>query len=253
MEAWPGPGTPRRTSIDVRSKLAEPARPPTCGPGALKGDPKDSPAIDFNGTHHGDELATPEAMLALADHLITHPDEPEVAKLLEKYAIYLQPVVNPDGLAAQKRKNAEGADLNRAYPYPREWFRFETAPEAELVKDLVDEISPKGAVAFHSGARSVLWPWGYKEETPGDANLELASRVAAEAMGPNFEALQSIQDYKAFGDFADYAYWRHGTIALTFEISRKLPVGDGGAWWARWSIVGACLRRRPAPPFSRRS
>ena len=63
-----------------------------------------------------------------------------------------------------------------------------------------------------------------------------------------------------FHAFLDDTRWKEvlaegvrDAYADLFRVNRKLPVGDGGAWWARWAIVGACLRRRPASPFSRRS
>lgn len=125
------------------------------------GEALDKPAIYFNGAHHGDERSTPEAILGLAQHLIDHQQDPEVAALLQKYRIVLQPIVNPDGLAAGTRRDSEGNDLNREYPFPRQWVRFGTPKEVELVESLMAKFSPKGAVTVHTGTEAVLWPWAF--------------------------------------------------------------------------------------------
>lgn len=220
-------------------------------------DPATVPALYFNGTHHGDEWSSTEGILGLADHLVTHRDEPAVRAVLEKYAVWLQPLVNPDGHAAKTRADSRGVDPNRDYAYPeRDDSRSFAVPEIALVKSLVDRIAPRAAVAYHSGAESVLWSWCYSgTRTPDDAALSATSRAAAEAMG--FDRwLQSYDDYASQGEFIDYAYWRHRTQALTFEVSAvKTPAERDLAAVVATSVKGAVAVidavTRPAPLATR--
>lgn len=204
-------------------------------------DPATAPALYFNGTHHGDEWSSTEGILGLADHLVTHRDEPAVRAVLDGYAVWLQPLVNPDGHAAKQRADSRGVDPNRDYSYPgRPDAESFAVPEIALVKGLVDRIKPRAAVAYHSGAESVLWSWCYTgTPTPDDAVLSATSRAAAEAMG--FDTwLQSYDDYASQGEFIDYAYGRYGTQALTFEVSSvKTPAERDLAGVVATSVKGA--------------
>ena len=178
------------------------------------------PALYFNGTHHGDEWSSTESILGFADYLIAHHDEPAVSAILDAYAVYLQPLVNPDGHLAKTREDSTGTDPNRDYAYPE---RTDAAsfkvPEIKLVKDLVDRIKPRAAAAYHSGIEEVLWPWCYTgDASTDDALLSSSGRTAAEAMGFD-RYLQSYDDYASTGEFIDYAYWKYKTVALTFEVS----------------------------------
>jgi protein MpaA len=61
-------------------------------------------------TIHGDEPAGVSLTNHLADYLNQHPD------MLIGRKVVIVPVANPDGLAAKKRLNANGIDLNRNFP-----------------------------------------------------------------------------------------------------------------------------------------
>jgi hypothetical protein len=183
-------------------------------------EPASQKAFYFNGTHHGDEWSSTEGILALADYLIGHRDEPRVRAILDQYAIYLQPLVNPDGHQVKTRVDSQGNDPNRDYAYTGE--AGEDAfhlPEIRLVRDLVDRIHPRAAAAYHSGIQEVLWPWCYTALPPAaEESLAGAGKAAADAM--HFDRyLQSYDDYPTTGEFIDYAYMKYGTAALTFEVS----------------------------------
>lgn len=181
-------------------------------------DPATMPAIYLNGTHHGDEWSSTESILGLADYLIAHHAEPQVAAILDNYAVYLQPLVNPDGHNAKTREDSHGVDPNRDYAYPGGGAAFKV-PEIALVRDLVDRIKPHGAAAYHSGIEEVLWPWCYTQNTPtDDALLSGAGKSTAAAMGFD-RYLQSYDDYATTGEFIDYTYSKYNTLSLTFEVS----------------------------------
>ena len=184
--------------------------------------PDSVPAIYLNGTHHGDEWSSTESILGLIDYLVMHASEPKVASLLDHYAIYLQPLVNPDGHAHSSRSDSQGVDPNRDYSYPeRSEEKSFKVPEIQLVKSLVDRIQPVGAAAYHSGIEEVLWPWCFTEQVSKDeVRLGKIAEASAKAMGFD-RYLQSYFDYATEGEFIDYTYQKFGTAAFTFEVSES--------------------------------
>jgi hypothetical protein len=179
------------------------------------------PAIFTNGTHHGDEPSSTEAVLAIPDYLLRKSTtDASVRSLLGAYAFYVLPLVNPDGRALNTRENADGLDINRDYSYPGrgDAGSFQTA-EARLVKALQENVGFRAAIAYHSGAQEVVWPWCYTGDATADAGFfTAAGQRAARAM--NFAIYQqSYDDYPTEGEYIDYAYMRSETLAATFEVS----------------------------------
>jgi hypothetical protein len=179
------------------------------------------PAVFTNGTHHGDEPASTESVLAIPDYLLRKSTtDTGVRGLLAAYAFYVLPLVNPDGFALHTRENAGGADINRDYSYPgRSDADSFTTVEARLVKSLQDSVGFRAAIAFHSGAQEVIWPWCYTgDATAADGFFNAAGQRAAQAM--NFTIYQqSYDDYPTEGEYIDFAYWRSHSLAATFEVS----------------------------------
>jgi predicted deacylase len=187
-----------------------------------KADPDALPAIYMNGTHHGNEKSSTEGVVALLEYLVSHQSEPTVSSLLETYAIYIQPLVNPDGHAANTRWDLEGRDPNRDYAYPErddaDSFKIQSI---KLVKELADRVRFRAAVAYHSGMEGVLWPWCYTgARNPEQDTFYTLSKNAAQAMHmPRYA--QSYSDYETLGEFIDYVYMAHGTLSVSFEVSNE--------------------------------
>lgn len=179
-----------------------------------------APAIQVNGTHHGNERASTESALAFIQRLVESQDEPEVAALLESFRVVVQPLVNPDGHAANTREDPRGRDPNRDYSYPqRDDAASFRSPVIALEKTLIDQFQFKAAIALHSGMVGVLWPWCYTGGTARDRDVFRAlSERSAQAMGFDYFT-QSYYDYPSNGEFIDYAYMRHATWAVTIEVS----------------------------------
>ena len=185
-----------------------------------KADVDTAPALYMNGTHHGNEKSSTEGILGLLDYLVKNQTNADVSALLESYAIYIQPLVNPDGHANSSRYDAQGRDPNRDYSYPErgdeDSFKI---PSIKLVKELSDRVRFRAAAAYHSGMEGVLWPWCYTGQRNADYDtFYTLSKIAAEAMGMS-KYIQSYRDYPTNGEFIDYEYMTHGTLAVTFEVS----------------------------------
>jgi Zinc carboxypeptidase len=179
------------------------------------------PAVFTNGTHHGDEPASTESVLAIPDYLLRKSTTDATMRgLLAAYAFYVLPLVNPDGFALQTRENADGADINRDYSYPgrSDADSFKTV-EARLMKSLQESVGFHAAIAFHSGAQEVIWPWCYTGDATADGGFfTAAGQKTAQAM--NFTIYQqSYDDYPTEGEYIDFAYWRSHSLAATFEVS----------------------------------
>ena len=179
------------------------------------------PAVFANGTHHGDEPSSTESVLAIPDYFLRKSTtDASVRGLLAAYAVYVLPLVNPDGFAAQTRGNADGVDINRDYSYPgrSDADSFKTI-EAGLIRTLQESVGFHAAIAYHSGAQEVIWPWCYTGDATADAGFfAAAGKRAGQAM--NFSIYQqSYDDYPTQGEYIDYAYWKSRTLAATFEVS----------------------------------
>ncbi len=183
------------------------------------------PAMYANGTHHGDEKCSTETALALIDHLLRYRNDGEVAQLLSGYAIYIQPLVNPDGHATDSRGDAYGRDPNRDYLIPGgdpdEAFQL---VETRLVRDLHLRVGFRASMAYHGGTTGILWPWGFSYDPTDDHDLFYTiAKICALASGFD-RYFQSVELFPAEGEYSDWAYMADGTLSITVEIDdRKTP------------------------------
>jgi len=81
---------------------------------------EDEPEFKYVSTMHGDEPLGTQMCLYFIDMLLTTYDSNDrVAELVDNTAIWIVPLMNPDGLEIGWRWNADGYDLNRTFPaYP---------------------------------------------------------------------------------------------------------------------------------------
>ncbi|MCX6130593.1 MAG: M14 family metallopeptidase [Proteobacteria bacterium] len=203
----------------------------------------DAPAIYFNGTHHGNEKASTEAVLGLIDFLVLMRDRSDVDQLLRRYRIILQPLVNPDGHAANVRTDSQGIDPNRDYATPTrlesEAFRL---VETRLVRRLLENERIVASAAFHSGLEAVLWPWAH---TPSLSQHDVAFRTLGESVARSMGVVkysQSFNDYQADGEFIDYAYMKFGIYAITMEVAQEAtPPSDRLEQLVQRAVTGSLV------------
>ena len=115
------------------------------------------PRILVVGCIHGNEPAGIAIVRALEQ---THP----------KADLWLVPVLNPDGLAADTRQNAHGVDLNRNFPSLWQHFGHPgstyysgpkpfSEPETRAARDLIRRIKPRYTIWYHQHL-DVVWAYG---------------------------------------------------------------------------------------------
>lgn len=90
---------------------------------------------------HGTEASGTVACLALAQHFARSQGEME-RTLLQQLSFIMIPVANPDGMAAARRANAVGSDLNRSWGASAE-------PEVRAIKAAVQKYKPHALIDMH--------------------------------------------------------------------------------------------------------
>ena len=229
MDALEGPNA-KRVDLGVSRE----GRPIT----ALRITQSDEPAWSLRivASHHGDEPVSATVALTLAEVLLADP-----ARIPEGAEVWIVPAVNPDGLAARTRVNADGVDLNRNYDY--EWGPATnpgsaafSEPETRAIRAFTRARSWLGGLTLHSGASNIGWPWNYTtaERAADEPRME---RIGQEYLSltttPEFWATNGADWYATHGDSTDWAYGRWGIPEFTVELcDQKAPdAPDAVADW----------------------
>jgi protein MpaA len=159
------------------------------------------------GCVHGNEPAG----IAIARDLIAHAP-PQSADL------WVIPTLNPDGVAAGTRQNADEVDLNRNFPWrwrrlgqPGDWEysgpHALSEPESRFAYRLIRRLRPKITIWFHQPLDAV-------DESGGDPALERRFALLA---GLPFRRLPRYP--------GSAASWQDRTLRRTSAFVVELPMG----------------------------
>lgn len=160
-----------------------------------------------------------------------HGDEPGSAELCRRFvdggdcpaSTVVVPVVNPDGLRANRKDNAHGVDLNRNFA-ALNWNRAHPAgydpgpaplsePESAALARLLDELHPRVIVSVHQPFRCVNW------DGPAEP---LAVEMSAASGWP---AVASV-GYPTPGSFGSCYGVDRNLPVITLELPRPLDERD---------------------------
>lgn len=184
------------------------------------------PALLF-GAIHGDEAVTQLMLERLADELIERPPGRDA---------WIVPCLNPDGVLAGTRNNANDVDLNRNFgsqswgsqrrPGYQPGAAAEDQPETQALVALVERVRPHRIIALHSTYRMVNWD--------GDGEA-LAHEMAARCGYP----VEHDMGYPTPGSFGSKYGVEQGLEVITLEVP-YLDI-DERAWTdcrtaLRWSV-----------------
>ncbi|MGY5453435.1 DUF2817 domain-containing protein [Agarivorans sp. MS3-6] len=159
---------------------------------------KSKPCICFIGGVHGVERIGSQVVLSFMSNLLSRLSwDQQLNQLLTKICVYFIPIVNPIGMALQRRSNGNGVDLMRNSP----------------------TIAPFGASLLVGGQRfSKHFPW-YQ----GDKNqpMELESQALCEfvkrsLLGSPYSLV--LDCHSGFG--------QHDRIWFPYAKSAKAPIDD---------------------------
>jgi murein peptide amidase A len=131
----------------------------------LVGDPRSPRSVLVVGCIHGNERAG----ITVAKLLAARASPPRTA-------LWIVPVLNPDGAAADTRQNGRGVDLNRNFPYQwrplgsRGYLQYSgprplSEPESRAAAKLILRVRPQITIWFHQ-------PLGLVDLSGGNAALE---------------------------------------------------------------------------------
>jgi protein MpaA len=170
-------------------------------------------------TIHGNESIGTPLVRRLGAYLSEHPE------LLQDKRVILVPVVNPDGLVANRRGNLRGVDLNRNFPA----WNYSAAhahgaaplsePESRVVYDLIDKYEPDRIISIHQPLTCVDY------DGPADA---LARAMATSSRLP-FKRLGSLA-----GSLGSYAGVTRRIPIVTVEFARSADALGPEALWSRY-------------------
>lgn len=204
----------------------------------------DLPGLYFGASIHGSERSH-EDLLAVIDDLLRRRKDKAIADLLRSRALWVQPMMNPDGVFHSQRKNAAGVDLNRNFGYRwGEWPRgvpgqrdrrypgpepFSEPETRALKKFLSEEASIVLFFDLHRSARLVLAPYGVEDEQAGADVLDLA-RGLDRAMSGRWSRRGRYQIREVVpggsGYTVDWVYASLGIPALTLEFPYRSNARD---------------------------
>jgi hypothetical protein len=165
-------------------------------------DEEDEPEFKYVASMHGNEPEGAEMCLYFIDLLLTgYGQDDRITNLVNSTAIWIVPLMNPDGLDLMKpgesklgtRANANGIDLNRNFPlltdssgniFTGEPLHAESCqPEVRHIMNWTVENSFVLSANIHYGALLVCYPYGYNEQmeavdtpSPDDLLFEDISR-----------------------------------------------------------------------------
>lgn len=203
---------------------------------------------------HGVEVISSELALGVLGEVCAESPVGAAAALLDEVDLTVVPCLNIDGrtaamesldsgafFAPAPRKNANGVDLNRNWPFPDgvddhwsplagtsikwlPWYRGPeplSEPETAGLAALAERLRPYALLNLHSTGNIVTHPWGSKVEQP-------ASQAGFDRMIGAFRATQPFHWYQSkqsrawypiLGSSNDWFYDRFGTLAITIETS----------------------------------
>lgn len=245
---------------------------------------EDEAQVLFVGCHHAREWISVEVPFLFGQYLLdNYGSNPEVTRLMDSSAIWIVPLVNPDGLEysihsyrywrKNRRDNGDGSwgvDLNRNYSYAWAWDDFGSSPvpdsevyrgrspfsepEVQVVRDLISSKNFQALISYHSYAQDILYPWGYTTTlTPDDARLRtLAAGMAQRIRAVNGRvytygaAAETL--YMTNGDLTDWAYGTYGILAYTIEVP-PMDSRNGGFFNAEADIQPIFLENLPAMTY----
>jgi hypothetical protein len=208
-------------------------------------DEEDEPEVKYISTMHGDEPVGTELCLYLINRLLgDYGTDPRITDLVNETEIWIVPLMNPDGLEAGTRFNAQGLDLNREFPayaidftatiYDGEPLGTAGRPP-EVARVMEWSAAQRFVLAanFHTGAVVVNYPYdddglpsGIYAATPDDDLFIDASLRYSKYNAPMYASSTFPQGivngcawYRITGGMQDWTYRYLGGNEVTIELA----------------------------------
>lgn len=161
---------------------------------------ENAPGVYLGSSIHGHE-GSHKDLIEIVDRLLARSKEPRTAALLTTRVLWVQPLINPDGVVSGTRKNARGVDLNRNFGYrwgtnwkdgrpPAEHSRhpgpkaFSEPETTALRRFLVAREEITMFVDLHRSARILFVAYGAQSAELLEGALDLLRRAPAHPPRP---------------------------------------------------------------------
>ncbi len=194
------------------------------------------------GGIHGNEPTSAAVARSLANHLRVNWD------LFAGRTVAILAEANPDGLAARRRTNARGVDLNRNFP-ARNWqpasgkevrhgSRPASEPETRVIVRAIEIVRPHRILAIHSTGRG-----RHCNNYDGPAH-QLAEQMAR----CNGYPVRASMGYPTPGSFGSWAGKDQGIPTITLELPRDR---SGAQCWRENASALLAFVQTPREPVGR--
>lgn len=195
---------------------------------ARKKVPTTLPAIYLGGSIHGDEYLNIEDRLPRWFVERAQTSGPIASYLERGGAIYIAPILNPDGYDRRRRANNNGVDLNRDFTVrAAEVEGFKQPETTQLINFLGDDLERSGrrleiAMDYHCCIGALLYPWSFTGPVlpaPDKVRHEAIAQIMQRNMGTavRYGTTPVILGYSAKGTSKDFYYERFGAAGFTYE------------------------------------
>ena len=190
------------------------------------------PAVYVGGSIHGNEYLNIEDRLPrwFAEQV---KGKGSVAKYIAAGgAIYVAPILNPDGYDNRGRENDNGVDLNRDFTVNEANVTGLTEPEtASLIQFLTTDLLKSNrklalALDYHCCIGALLYPWSFTgpklSKLDQERHLSIA-RIMQKRLGADMRSGTTpvILGYSAKGTSKDFYWENFGALGFTFEGRRN--------------------------------
>lgn len=217
-------------------------------------DEKDEPGVLLLGAHHGDEKISYEILLYFIKFISeNYEKEDRVKTIVDNTQIFLIPMINPDGVEANQRKNCNpdkehGVNTNRNFGYDwkyydlfpdifhKSWALEETSGnyrgtspnsenETKAIIKVAESFTVNISLSYHSGAEVIFFPWYHTTEKTLHESLFIKIGKAMEKISgyPLWTGSNPIipKFGGTLGTSENYLYGEHKILAYTVESARQ--------------------------------
>ena len=203
-----------------------------------------------DGTEHAREWISAAVTTCVADRLVRDYDrDPKIRAFVDHTALWIVPVVNPDGYQyswagnrywRKTRRDGTGVDLNRNFPVAwggkgssgnerAEDYRGRHAlsePESLALADLVQREHVALHVDFHSYGQLVLYRWDHTETPAPDRDrfAAIGDRITSAMVAAHdtrYTLMSGVELYPAAGTLSDWMYGENHALSYTIELRPK--------------------------------
>ena len=223
----------------------------------IGGTSPDATPMLIDGTQHAREWIAAMTTTCVADRLVRgYASDPAIRAFVDHTALWVVPVVNPDGYQyswstnrywRKNRREGYGVDLNRNFSVAwgntgssrsqrSDTYRGEYAfsePESAALRDLAKREQIAVHVDFHAYSQLILYPWNHTG-TPTKDRARLAAigdRMASAMFAPHetrYALMNGVDLYAAAGTMTDWMYGEAQAMSYTIELRPKNGFGPGG-------------------------